>query len=311
MRTAVDANNRSTDVGTLTGSQSLVLVWILTLAVSVLPDVIWQTATATPPIWLYPAKLVLLASVVIAGFFWKPARPLRLYCLLLLALLITEPSRSSIESMPWWRASFANSGFGRQMLGIQILRVGGAAAMIGVLLVLRFRPREFFLVKGEPGAMAQPVRWLGIDRPIAWSRLGPISGLCISLGTLTFLVLAGRPEMAAMGRAAKLLPIILLLAAMNAFGEELTYRGALLAPAIRSFGPRQAVLLTAIYFGIGHYNGMPNGVIGVAMASILGWFLGKCMTETRGFVWPWLIHFLQDVMIFYFMAIGAVGAGGR
>ncbi|MFH0850449.1 MAG: hypothetical protein V1924_05870 [Candidatus Bathyarchaeota archaeon] len=32
----------------------------------------------------------------------------------------------------------------------------------------------------------------------------------------------------------------------------------------------------------------------------LGWFLGKSMQETGGFAWAWLIHFLQDVIIFTF-----------
>jgi hypothetical protein len=33
--------------------------------------------------------------------------------------------------------------------------------------------------------------------------------------------------------------------------------------------------------------------------------------ETEGLFWPWFIHFLQDVVIYTFMAIGLVTAGGR
>jgi len=51
-------------------------------------------------------------------------------------------------------------------------------------------------------------------------------------------------------------------------------------------------------------------VIGVLMAGFLGWLLGKAMVETRGMFWPWCIHLVQDVLIFSFMAIGAVAAGG-
>jgi hypothetical protein len=46
------------------------------------------------------------------------------------------------------------------------------------------------------------------------------------------------------------------------------------------------------------------------MATFLGWILGKSMLETRGFWWAWFIHFLQDVMIFMFLAIGSITAGG-
>jgi hypothetical protein len=34
------------------------------------------------------------------------------------------------------------------------------------------------------------------------------------------------------------------------------------------------------------------------------------MLETRGLWWAWLIHFVQDVAIFGFMAIGAITPGG-
>ena len=48
----------------------------------------------------------------------------------------------------------------------------------------------------------------------------------------------------------------------------------------------------------------------VVMAGLLGWLLGKAMLETRGFFWAWFIHFLQDVLIFSFMAIGSIVPGG-
>ena len=52
-------------------------------------------------------------------------------------------------------------------------------------------------------------------------------------------------------------------------------------------------------------------VVGALLGGVLGWLLGKAMLETRGFAWAWFIHFLQDVLIFAFMAIGSVSAGGN
>jgi hypothetical protein len=60
------------------------------------------------------------------------------------------------------------------------------------------------------------------------------------------------------------------------------------------------------YFGIFHFYGIPYGVIGVILAGFLGWLLGKSMLETRGLFWAWFLHFLQDVFIFAFMAIGFI-----
>ena len=55
---------------------------------------------------------------------------------------------------------------------------------------------------------------------------------------------------------------------------------------------------------------MPYGIIGVVMATLLGWFLGRSVLETRGIFWAWGIHFLQDVAIFFFLAMGTIAVGG-
>ena len=111
-------------------------------------------------------------------------------------------------------------------------------------------------------------------------------------------------------QALPLLPAVFLLAVMNSFSEEMNYRASQLAVLQGALSNRHALLLTAAYFGIGHYYGVPYGIIGVLMAGILGWLPGKSMVETKGFLWAWFIHFLQDVMIFSFMAIGSIAAGG-
>jgi hypothetical protein len=66
----------------------------------------------------------------------------------------------------------------------------------------------------------------------------------------------------------------------------------------------------AAYFGLLHYYGVPYGVVGVLMAGLLGWLLGKSMLETRGLFWAWFIHLIQDVLIFSFLAIGSITPGG-
>ncbi|TAE80973.1 MAG: CPBP family intramembrane metalloprotease, partial [Bacteroidetes bacterium] len=58
------------------------------------------------------------------------------------------------------------------------------------------------------------------------------------------------------------------------------------------------LLLSAILFGLPHYAGFPNGPIGVVMAGVLGYILSKATYETQGIGIAWVIHFLQDVIIF-------------
>ena len=161
-----------------------------------------------------------------------------------------------------------------------------------------------------PGAQAQPVWYLPIRKPIAWSRLGPPMAFVIALGTLTFVLVAGRPEIDRIRAAAPLLPLILMFAAANAFSEEFSYRASLLATLRSAVGDRHALLLTAVFFGLAHYYGVPYGAVGVCMSGCLGYVLGRAMLESEGMLWPWFIHFLQDVVIFSFLAIGAVRPGG-
>jgi len=58
------------------------------------------------------------------------------------------------------------------------------------------------------------------------------------------------------------------------------------------------LFIAAMIFGIGHYYGAPSGIVGVVMSGLLGWYLSRSMYETKGFVSSWIIHFLQDVVIF-------------
>jgi hypothetical protein len=88
------------------------------------------------------------------------------------------------------------------------------------------------------------------------------------------------------------------LALLNSFCEGVQYRSAVLG-ALKDILPKdQQVLIAAIFFGIGHFYGAPSGVVGVFMSGLLGWFLCRSMVETRGFVASWLIHFMQDIVIF-------------
>lgn len=110
--------------------------------------------------------------------------------------------------------------------------------------------------------------------------------------------------------AVPLLPAILLAVTLNAFSEEVAWKASLLSVLEGPVGPRQAMLMVAAYFGMGHYYGIPYGVIGVTMAFVLGWLLARSMVETRGLFWAWFIHFCQDVIIFSFLASGPITPGG-
>ena len=73
---------------------------------------------------------------------------------------------------------------------------------------------------------------------------------------------------------------------------------------IEVVGPTHAIAIAAVLFGLSHYlGGAPAGIVGVLITTLLGWFFGKCMIDSKGFFWPWLFHALQDLLPFAFMAM--------
>lgn len=51
-------------------------------------------------------------------------------------------------------------------------------------------------------------------------------------------------------------------------------------------------------FGGFHYCDTPGGIPGTLMAGFIGWVLPRSISETRSFVRAWIIHGVQDVVIF-------------
>lgn len=256
------------------------------------------------------AAVVILVGLALT-FAWSAVRALRPFFVLFLVLVGVEwIIFTVIAGLPMYEMWLANPSFNVNMLANQSLRLMVTLVIIAALFVLKKRRDAFFLVKGDTSAAVEPVRWLDIKQGERWNKLGRNFALILSLGTLAFLIFAGRPPMDIVIRALPFLPAVFLAAALNAFNEEMTYKASFLSVLEDLVGKHQALWLMAAYFGIGHFYGIPYGVIGVLMAGFLGWFLGKSMLETRGLWWAWFIHFIQDVLIFAFLAIGSIIPGG-
>ena len=89
-----------------------------------------------------------------------------------------------------------------------------------------------------------------------------------------------------------------LFAVANAFTEEMWYRGFLLGALKPLVTPARAIILQALIFGLMHWFGTPQGVLGVVLAGawggLLGWWVYK-----RGSIWPaFVVHFFADFLIF-------------
>jgi membrane protease YdiL (CAAX protease family) len=75
------------------------------------------------------------------------------------------------------------------------------------------------------------------------------------------------------------------------------FRVGINGPLTNLLSPNKIYLISAVIFGVAHFQGMPSGIIGVILAGLLGYVLSKSIHETNGIFWAWLIHFLQDIII--------------
>ena len=283
--------------------------WAAVLIASDLPEILLTLAGAAPPGWLPGAKLGVLALFAAASVVWAPLRPLRRFFTVLLALILALRATQWLGATAWWRDAFSYEGvsFVRGFAGLYVLDTAVALAVMAALLWPRRRREEAFLVSGRLDAPVEPVRWLGVGTGGSWRSFGWIVAVVACLAVAVPTILAMRPAPVALVRALALLPACALFAAINAFNEEVYYRASFLATLEGVMGRQQLLLLTAVFFGLAHYlAGSPPGIVGALMTGFLGWLLAKGMLETRGIGWPWLIHFLADVVVFYSYAIQRV-----
>ncbi len=284
----------------------LVVAWIGTLFASLLPAIIWQElfwGDAPDVLWL---RLGSLALLVLLSLFWKALAPLRGYWLVLLAILVADELLRPViaRSTVWqgWFGGTAASWF-RSSLGTQLLRLLATALAWAVLLILGKKRPDYFLLKGDLAAPAEPVRWLDIKPEQRWTRVGREFAIVLAIVYLVVSFFTYRPTLADVGTLLPLLLAVLLFAALNAFNENFAFRAALLSQLLPVIGKEHSLLLLAAFFGINHFYGMPPGLVGVALTGFLGWLLAKSMVETRGFLWAWLIQFPLDVIVFAFMVM--------
>lgn len=288
----------------------VVTAWVFLLLASDLPRIvlreIFNYQVSNNLVFGIPAVVIGIGLTL--TFLWDAVQALRPFFILFLVLIgVQWLVFAQIAISP----IFETPSFNVAMLTNQSLRLIVTLTIIGVLFILKKRREAFFLVKGDTSAPLEPVRWLGIKEGETWNKAGRTFAIVLSLGTLAFLVLASRPSLNMLAGVLPFVPAVLLTATLNAFNEEMTYKASFLSVLENVVGKHQALWLMAAYFGIGHFYGIPYGVVGVLMAGFLGWLLGKSMLETRGLWWAWFLHFLQDVMIFAFLAIGSIAPGGR
>ena len=162
-------------------------------------------------------------------------------------------------------------------VGVYVLSEVLARRHRAILRLGRMRVAEALIVVGMVAASASVL--------YAFSRLAPPR-----LGTGAQFLIGLTPwSLVAAGVA---------FAVVNAFVEEVLFRGAILHHLGRVLGNGPAVLVQALAFGALHLNGYPYGVTGVGLASAYGLVLGALRLRSGGLLAPWVAHVCADTVIF-------------
>jgi membrane protease YdiL (CAAX protease family) len=92
-------------------------------------------------------------------------------------------------------------------------------------------------------------------------------------------------------------------AVVNAFAEEVVYRGVLQEALMHVFRSVYVILaLQASAFAAAHFAmGFPNGSVGYGMVVVYGLMLGYLRVRTAGMFAPYLAHVIADLTIGYYL----------
>jgi membrane protease YdiL (CAAX protease family) len=210
-----------------------------------------------------------------------------------LSLIFFKAESSNIIRFPIVSNAYVDSE-----LKYQLITLGLAAVVLALVYVLGPKSFRKFFALGKVGAPVEPVKLIGIGPNETWLQIGRNFSIIISLVTLGFIYFQAIQGQTIDSQNLGFLPLIILFALSNSFVEEMITRFSVVS-ALDQLMPRQYIyLVSATIFGIAHYYGVPGGIAGVLLAGFLGWLLAKSIAETEGIFWAWLIHFLQDVIIF-------------
>ncbi|MEY2493056.1 MAG: protease family protein [Verrucomicrobiota bacterium] len=280
------------------------VAWGAMLIGSAIPNIISRLVGNGSPYLLPVGQTVVLVVLAILADKSRRLKPLTGF---ILTIAIVRLGWFAIAPMlndwPPVHDIVVNTSWGAQQFIQRLLLTAGALLLLSTFIGRRFTRQDLFLRVGNLAAPARPEPILWFRRPIPWTQLGPQLLVIFGVALPIFLFITLRPDFGQLPRLWQLLPWGLATAALNAANEEFQFRCVPLAHLRNALPQREALWLTAIFFGLGHYFGQPSGPVGVLMATMAGWIWGKSMVETRGMGWAFGIHMVQDVVIFCFLAM--------
>jgi len=210
-----------------------------------------------------------------------------------------------IESSLVFAAASDQLSWGAHFFVLRSIRTIGALSLILTLVGSGIGPQQLYLRFGNWKAPVKSDPLFRVRRSISWTRLSLTLLLIFSVLLPPYLYWTLDPRVDYVSRLLLALPWAVATSALNAASEEFQFRSVLLARLATVVSAREGFLAVAVVFGVGHYFGQPSGWGGVFLAGFAGWIWAKSMVETRGFGCAFVMHFVQDIVIFCFLAMSA------
>lgn len=207
-------------------------------------------------------------------------------------LLVSATTFTSINTLQFNANIFVNN-----LAKYQVFAVLVAFVVTIAILILNPESRQLFSI-GQLSITAQKEKWLGINGRSSWKTNGLQLLFFISIATGIFMFLAVKYTNSIHNFQVSFIPLIVLFAFTNSLAEELIFRFGMVGGLLNHYPKLMIMILSAILFGLPHYYGWPSGFAGIIMSGMLGYILCKATIETKGLSIAWLIHFVQDIIIF-------------
>jgi membrane protease YdiL (CAAX protease family) len=282
-------------------------VWSAVIVASRLPEIICRQFGYDMELWISP----LSQAIILLGMALVAAKLCPIKNVSGFVLAIAACSFGWRVVVPWIEASnvfhsvLDHLNWGGRFFALRAIRVTGALFIVVTLIGSGIGRRELFLRFGNWRAQVEPSPILFFRRPLRWTWLGVTLLLIFGVVLPAYLYSTLHPQIGLAHRLLFVLPWAIATSALNAANEEFQFRSVVLARLKNVVAPKEAFLIAAVLFGVGHYFGQPSGWGGVFLAGFAGWVWAKSMFETRGFTWAFATHFVQDMVIFCFLAMSA------
>ena len=216
---------------------------------------------------------------------------------IIISLLITVAILTLSEHANKIGVIVSKNSFINFQVNYQILLL--VLTLLSMISSYLLNPENFksFLSFGNISAKGEELKIFGIKKGDSWLKTGISLSIFISLVTVIFMYFQLKGQNIDYRILKKGFYWVIILSLTNSFAEEIIYRIGINGPLANRLSPNKIFIISAVIFRFAHFNGMPNGVIGIILAGLLGYVLSKSVQETNGIFWAWMIHFLQDLII--------------